>query len=130
MADTQNNYTANVLQAALNYAKASLPVFPCKPRGKAPLIEGGFRGASTDPEQITQWWRHWPDANIGIPTSGLVVIDLDDKTGGLDSFVVLANEDGLGQIPETRSCLTGGGGLHLLFTAPEGVVIRNSASVL
>ena len=133
MSDTQFYYTkindVSLKDAALAYANAGFPVFPCQPRGKAPLIGGGFKSASTDPEQIAEWWRRWPDGNIGIPTNGLVVIDIDPRNGGEDSFADLVKKYGVA-IPETLTSLTGGGGLHLLFLAPEGFAIPNSAGRL
>ena len=66
-----------LLMAALRYAELGYPVFPCVPGGKAPLTEHGFHDATVDPEQIERWWTQHPSANIGIPTEGLVVIDID-----------------------------------------------------
>ena len=49
-----------VLAAALDYAELGLPVFPCNPDDKSPLIKGGFKNASADPEIIRAWWRSHP----------------------------------------------------------------------
>src|ERR1700759_1717231 len=81
MIDTQQD----ILHFALDYARRGWPVFPCNPmpgRGinKAPLISGGLNSASRDPEQIRAWWKHWPNAMIGVPmgaVSGVVAIDPD-----------------------------------------------------
>lgn len=43
---------SELLEAALRYAKRGLPVFPCKPREKAPLVQRGLLAALTDPETI------------------------------------------------------------------------------
>ncbi|MDW8356158.1 MAG: bifunctional DNA primase/polymerase, partial [Bryobacterales bacterium] len=66
-------------EAALWYASRGIPVFPCCPREKKPLVEGGFHTATTDEQRVRAWWDRWPDANIGIPTgapSGWLVVDV------------------------------------------------------
>jgi hypothetical protein len=112
------------LRAALAYAERfGFAVFPCKPRGKTPLTEHGFKDASKDPAQIRKWWGRWPDANIGIATgaiSGVVVLDIDPRHGGDDTLEALQARNG--RLPETPTVLTGGGGLHSYFRHPGGVV--------
>ncbi len=54
-------------------------MFPCVPNAKQPLTGRGFHDATTDAETIIQWWQLHPTANVGIPTEGLVVIDVDGK---------------------------------------------------
>ena len=42
-----------------------------------------------DADEISDWFRRWPDANIGIVTgavSGLVVLDIDPRHGGEESL--------------------------------------------
>jgi hypothetical protein len=54
------------LAAALWYSRVlGWRVFPCN-EAKRPKTEHGFHDATTDERQITEWWRKWPDANIGI----------------------------------------------------------------
>jgi hypothetical protein len=75
--------------AALFYAqRLTWPVFPLVERGKRPLTKTGFHAAATDPEQISYWWTHRPQANIGTPTGsrdqngcGYDVIDVDGPDG-------------------------------------------------
>jgi hypothetical protein len=63
--------------AAPLYAEAfGIPVFPCVPGEKNPLVEGGLYAATRDLGQIESWWGRWPDANIALRTgaaSGYVV---------------------------------------------------------
>lgn len=119
----------DMLRAALTYSgRFGFAVFPCKPRGKTPLTEHGFKDASKDPAQIRKWWERWPDANIGVATgsiSGIVVLDIDPRHGGDDTLGALQAQ--CGKLPETPSVLTGGGGLHFYFRHP-GDNIPNSAS--
>ncbi|MFI6833712.1 bifunctional DNA primase/polymerase [Kribbella sp. NPDC050241] len=53
---------------------------------KAPAIEDWPHNATTDAEQITQWWRDAP-YNLGVATgpSGLLVIDLDQPKDGSET---------------------------------------------
>lgn len=112
---------------ALEYALRGIPVFPIKARDKHPLTEHGFKDATTDAEQIRQWWRKWRNANIGIPTgprSGWLVVDIDTKAGA--TYDTLA---ALGHLPATMTAQTGSGGLHLVFRYPRNSLeVRNSAS--
>ena len=96
-----------MLKAALWYAsRFHWHVFPLRPRDKTPLEAGGFYTASTDPAVIRDWWRRWPEANVGIAcgASGLVVIDIDAKDGapGLESWRDLKADLGAG-IEDARS---------------------------
>jgi putative DNA primase/helicase len=90
----------------------------CRSAGKHPRTLHGIKDASTDPEQIRDWWKQWPEANIGIATgarSGLVVFDIDPRNGGRESYDKLQQEflDALKVISKVR---TGSEGFHLYFT--------------
>ncbi len=87
-----SNYLANAagspavsskVDAALAHAKAGFSVFPIAPNSKSPpLINNWPNLATNDTRQIETWWAEWPDANIGICTSGLLVVDIDPDKGG------------------------------------------------
>ena len=54
--------------------------------GKHPRNPSGSRGGSRDESEIRDWWRRWPNANVGIVTGvdgGLVVLDVDADKGGV-----------------------------------------------
>lgn len=75
--------TISLHQYAIELATAGYPVFPKYPRSKKPATENGFYDATTDIDQINEWWEENPDYNIGIPTgkvSGLVVLDREGIT--------------------------------------------------
>lgn len=75
----------SVRAAVMRFASAGVPVFPCVPSGKRPLVKHGFHEASIDFGQVAAWWRRWPAANIGIPTgaaSGVEVVDVDVNSNG------------------------------------------------
>ncbi|MDC7802338.1 bifunctional DNA primase/polymerase [Sphingomonas sp. BLCC-B65] len=109
--------------AASRIAMTGVPVFPCVPGGKRPLVEHGFHEATTDAGQVGSWWRRWPAANIGVPTgaaSGLDVVDVDRKAAG-SGFAAFdrARQAGLvsGWVALVR---TPSGGMHAYFPAdPE-----------
>jgi putative DNA primase/helicase len=56
--------------------------------------------------------------------SGIVVIDLDSDKGGLEAWQGLVAQHG--QV-ETLSVITGSGGRHLYFRAPEEVLLKSTA---
>jgi Bifunctional DNA primase/polymerase, N-terminal len=123
-----------VTEAGLWYAANGFPVFPvhcapngrcscgesdCEHPGKHPHTRNGFKDATTDREQIVRWWRDWPDANIAIPTgkvSGLLVVDIDPRNGGNESWDSFIAKHG--PSPPTAEQLSGGGGRHIAFSDP------------
>ncbi len=118
-----------MLRAALAYAER-YAVFPCKPHGKTPLTEHGFKSATRDPSQIREWWELWPEANIGIATgaiSGIVVLDIDPRHGGDDTLATL--EARYGKLLATPTALTGGGGRHKIFEHPGGHVPNSAGTI-
>ena len=116
--------TGALLAAALDLTRHGWRVFPLRPRGKEPLIEGGrgYLDATTDPEVIREWWRRWPKANIGVACapSGLVVLDVDPRHDGDTTIHQLTTSHG--RLPPTVSARTGGDGWHLVFKLPPGVL--------
>lgn len=123
----------NMLAAALAIAAGGVPVFPCRPIDKRPMVATGFKAATTDETVITSWWGRWPDAMIAMPTgapSGIIVLDIDRDNGkGLDGFAALAElEAAHDALPETRVQRTPRG--EHRFLAWPGYRIANSASKL
>ena len=58
----------SLLDAALDYADRGVPVFPCKRKDKSPFTRNGFKDATTNEQQIREWWTKSPQAMIGVPT--------------------------------------------------------------
>lgn len=78
----EQQHTISLAVAAHDYADVGIAVFPLRPTGKTPLTRNGFKNATTDQVQISDWWAQWPDANIGIPTGHQFdVIDIDGPPG-------------------------------------------------
>lgn len=124
-----------VVQHALAYAAGGWPVFPCDPETKRPLVEHGFKAATTDVGVIGQWWRQWPHAMIGAPTGwvmggGHFVIDIDPLDGQTADAIVTALAARLGTLPPCPMVRTPRGGLHLYFQLPPTVDIGNRAHVI
>lgn len=107
------------LDDALDLAKRGFKVFPIKHGAKfPPLLKDWPTHATTDPGQITAWWNVHGDANIGIHTERLLVIDVDVKKDG--AFELFELENQRGKLPDTFATLTPTGGRHLFFKLPAG----------
>jgi hypothetical protein len=110
--------------AALGYLSLGWSVIPDEAAGKRPLVGWEvFQHQAPTPDQVRVWWRRWPEANVAIVTgssSGLVVLDVDPRHGGDVSLAAL--ERHWGALPPTIESVTGGGGRHLYFAHPGGVV--------
>ncbi len=130
-----SNSKPNMLEAALAYAKKGYKVFPCcwpdengkcacgrnhkkDKAGKVPLTLHGLSNASSEPKKIKKWWTKWPNANIGMSTTGNVVADFDMGKGGTNSRAAL--EAKYGALPLTLTHRTGGGGLHYIYDNSDG----------
>ena len=116
-----------MLEAALEYARHGIPVFPLVPNGKTPLTAHGFKDATTDEAKIMEWWSTTPEANIGMPT-GLVtrrsVVDEDNKPwkGATGSQTMESLTTIYRPLPETLSQTTWSGGKQTIFAYnPEAV---------
>jgi uncharacterized membrane-anchored protein YhcB (DUF1043 family) len=124
-----------MLDHALDLALQGLAVFPLRPGTKLPLIKDWELNASTDVDQIMNWWTATPHANIAIACgpSNLLVIDLDaDKTPGSTrhgqrSLINLAAGRG---IPRTLCVASARGGRHLYYRQPDGARFGNTVGSL
>jgi Protein of unknown function (DUF3987)/Bifunctional DNA primase/polymerase, N-terminal len=121
------------LTAALSLAAAGLPVFPAGP-DKRPLLAGWQEKASTEEEQIRNWWNTHRAAlpAILVGRASLVVIDCDRHPGasdGIEAFnrLLSANGGKLADVPMTR---TARGGAHLFFRQPPGEHLGNGRGEL
>ncbi|MBT3367837.1 MAG: DNA primase [Nitrospina sp.] len=124
----------NNLKYALRYAKQNWPVLPihsvmsgkcscgkanCSSAGKHPMTRNGVKDATTDRRKIKEWFRRWPDFNIGIRTgieSDLIVLDVDPRNRGIESLEKLIAE--YGKLPLTIKVKTGNG-FHFYFRYPD-----------
>jgi hypothetical protein len=137
--------TEAVLPTALAFARHGHAVFPLhypvehngqvacscgRPCGKnaakhpiARYAPNGVNSATIDSGIIKLWFGlRIPEANLGVSTEKLIVIDIDPRHGGDESFAALEREHEL--LPTWRT-LTGGGGEHIIFAASDGVDVVN-----
>jgi len=105
------------VDVALWYAKQGLFVIPIEPGGKRPWNGNGIDHATTDPKIIREWYAECPGAGVGIACaqSGWLVIDIDPRNGGDATWETLC----AGRKFTTVEAVTGGGGRHLVFRAPD-----------
>lgn len=119
-----------IRNAAVAYMQRGLSVVPIEPRAKRPLISWErYQRERASRAEVGRWFERWPDANVGIVTgtvSGLVVLDIDPRHGGEESLLEL--EKAHDHLPETVQAITGGGGRHLYFAHPGGIV-RNRVGI-
>lgn len=135
---------ATLLRYALAAAARGWHVFPVAPSDKIPPKGVRWkRVATTEPEVIRRIWASRP-YNIGIACgpSRLLVVDLDvPKPGeqppdrwampgvneGADVLAVLCEHHAQPFPADTFTVRTRRGGLHLYFTAPDGVRLGNTS---
>lgn len=137
-----------LLAAALDYARRGWRVLPlhsvdhlgectcgspCASPAKHPRLPDGVKGASADAARVREWWRRWPEANVGVatgPESGAWVLDLDRaKAGEADGLAALLDVEpdalDLAAVVET-----GSGGQHLWWAWPGEGTVQSRARVL
>lgn len=97
-----------------------------------PLGDGGTKQAKLPREQwkqyqdapatdiqITAWWEQWPNANIGILTGNITVVDADSAE---------AVEEVKKHYPHTPRRVKTSKGMHFYYKANDNEPIRNSAN--
>ena len=113
---------------ALVLGEQGFSIFPVKENSKTPpLVKNWPERATSNIEQIKEWWTKYPHANIGIATGGnLLVIDLD-KHGGNNGIVALSEWiKANGKLPKTYVVETPSGGRHLYYRTEQDVYNKTS----
>jgi hypothetical protein len=137
-----------LIGAALAAARRGWPVFPLCPGDKRPAITDWERRATMDETRIRRCWSAGA-YNVGVVCgpSSLVVIDLDVRKegaapppdgqmpgvqSGADVLAALADRESqpLAELIDTYQVRTGSGGLHLYYSSPLGIELRNTAGRL
>lgn len=148
-----NNAVGRLASASEWYAEQGWRILPChgiredarctcgqphaepKDVGKHPRINAWNIEATSDASTVERWWREQPDGNIGVfcRPSGFLVIDIDPRSGGPESFEKF-EELVEGALPPTVEAITGeynvGGkiqrGRHLFYKCdPDEALVGN-----
>lgn len=131
--------TTLMLDSALEYAAAGLPVVPlhgirdngtctcgrpdCSSPGKHPRTRNGLKDATTKVATIRKWWgqAQWPNASIAGVGGEFLCLDVDSKSKGKKSLETLIKDNS--PLPDTAVVLTGEydgeRGLHYWFRVPD-----------
>jgi hypothetical protein len=130
-----------LLTSALHYANRGMYVHPLLVGSKEPKWGDWEDRATRDPELIRRTWGRAP-FNIGVACgpSNLVAIDLDlphdgevsgspEIVDGMTMLQALAVQ-AEARIAPTLTVLTPSGGRHLIYRAPSGISVRNTAKKL
>lgn len=118
--------TTSLSEAALAYARLGYAVFPCVPGGKAPITKHGCKDATTDKNQIEAWWQMRPNANIGLATTGMLVVDVD----GAENPWLSTQPERWAELARAPLSQTPSGGCHHFFRQPTGRSWGNTNSKL
>lgn len=87
--------------------------------GKHPRETNWLKNPITDETGVMRAFGRFPTANIGLcPKDDEIVLDIDPRNGGSETFAKLVYE--LGE-PTGPCALTGGGGQHYWLKLPSGV---------
>jgi hypothetical protein len=111
--------TNPALRQALAYADCGWPVFPCLPGQKIPATRHGYQDATTDQQQITEWFGRPGGWNLAIATGapGPDVLDVDQHGPAGNGFGAFAKLGAAGLLTGASAHIrTPSGGLHAYFT--------------
>ena len=114
--------TDATLRQALAYARHGWPVFPCLPGQKIPATQHGFRDATTDEQQITDWFGRGFTWNLAIATGapGPDVLDVDQHGEAGNGYPAFARLERAGLVDGAAAYVrTPAGGMHAYFTGSD-----------
>jgi len=101
-----------------------LHLFPIKGGAKfPPLVDNWPAKATADADTLARTWPLDKDTNIGVHCIGLLVVDVDPKSGGVLSYKKLDTVHGF---PLTYTVRTPSGGMHLYYRMADGLDAKNT----
>ena len=114
--------TDATLRQALAYARHGWPVFPCLPGQKIPATRHGYRDATTDEQQITDWFGRGSGWNLAIATGapGPDVLDVDQHGPAGNGYAAFNKLRRAGLVDGAAAYVrTPAGGMHAYFTGTD-----------
>lgn len=112
------------LTAALEYAKNGYRVLPVIANSREPAMRDGIKHATDHSEEI-HCWSWGPGFGVGIATTGLVVIEIEELSHPWSITEPYASALWTGAVAKTPR-----GGLQHWFRSPDGFGGRNSLNVV
>lgn len=114
---TRQRFVSLQHKAAVMYAMWGIPVGTLD--GKAPTMRGGANAFTTNIELVNAWFSRWPHANVGArPPKGVVVLDVDPKNNGHETWENLVSPHQYSDLEHTLVTRTGSGGWHAWYLLP------------
>lgn len=111
-------------KAAIAYAKAGWPVFPCAEGEKWPLTKRGVKDATTNLAKVERYWQEHPNANIGLHPGAIDMMVLDyDRGSNPEKAAAKYDVPPTGLVAKTPRS-----GMHEYFTLPPNAKVPPSAS--
>jgi hypothetical protein len=114
--------TNATLRQALAYAERGWPVFPCQTNRKIPATTHGYQDATTDEQQITDWFTRRPGCNLAIATGlpGPDVLDIDQHGSSGSGYAAFARLRASGLAGGASAWVqTPSGGMHIYFAGSD-----------
>ena len=114
--------TDAMLRQALAYARRGWPIFPCLPGQKIPATPHGYKDATTDEQQITEWFGRGQRWNLAIATGtpGPDVLDIDQHGQAGNGYPGFARLRRAGLVNGAAAYVrTPAGGMHAYFTGTD-----------
>jgi hypothetical protein len=114
--------TDATLRQALACARHGWPVFPCLPGQKIPATQHGYLDATTDEQQITEWFGRGFTWNLAIATGapGPDVLDIDQHGPAGNGYPAFATLKRAGLVDGAAAYVrTPAGGMHAYFTGTD-----------
>jgi hypothetical protein len=114
--------TDATLHQALAYARRGWPVFPCLPGQKIPATKHGYQDATTDEQQITEWFGRGQRWNLAIATGtpGPDVLDIDQHGQAGNGYAAYARLRRAGLVNGAAAYVrTPAGGMHAYFAGSD-----------
>lgn len=113
---------------ALKYANLGFGVIPINPKNKRPMLEFADKPKMSE-QEIVNFWKEHPNANIALRTIDFFVIDID-LHGDNNGFESLKKWPYLNLIEETLQAKTASGGKHIFYLKRDDIQINQMIGLL